>query len=116
MKRLSSIAARAALALALAAPLLAPHAAVAAEQDLDIPNTTFFGATAFTRFVAGSPVRKGYLFSSSPVAAWIQLFKWVTSSWSIKSHQDYRPWSAESAPFKQATLFCSIHQKHSSVS
>ena len=58
MTRLSPIPGLGALALAFAVPF----SAGAAEQDLDIPNTSFVGATAFTRQVAGGPVRTGYLF------------------------------------------------------
>lgn len=36
--------------------------AQAAEQDLDIYDTSFFGATAFTHQVYGGPQRKAYLF------------------------------------------------------
>lgn len=43
-------------AVAISAP------AFAAEQDLDIYDTSFFGATAFTHQAYGGPVRKGYLF------------------------------------------------------
>ncbi|MGB0855113.1 MAG: hypothetical protein ACPGVA_17645 [Pikeienuella sp.] len=50
------------LAVALAAASACAFPSFAAEQDINIAGTTFYGATAFTRQVGGGPVRKGYLF------------------------------------------------------